>query len=48
LPNLQKIRIQWQGHVQMARVCTQCLRTGKVSKALRGLSKAKAASATTS
>ena len=32
LPNVQKIRIEWQGKVQSAYVCTSCIRTGKIRK----------------
>ena len=32
LPNVQKIRIDWQGKVRPAYVCTSCIRTGKVRK----------------
>jgi large subunit ribosomal protein L28 len=32
LPNLQKIRIELDGKVQSAYVCTGCIRTGKVRK----------------
>jgi large subunit ribosomal protein L28 len=32
LPNLQKIRIEREGKVQSAYVCTACIRTGKVRK----------------
>jgi large subunit ribosomal protein L28 len=33
-PNLQKIRIQEGGSTQTRRVCTQCLRSGRVQKAV--------------
>ena len=33
-PNLQKIRVQVGGGVQTQRVCTQCIRSGKVTKAV--------------
>ena len=33
-PNLQKIRVQAGGSVQTQRVCTQCIRSGKVTKAV--------------
>ncbi len=33
-PNLQKIRIQLGGGVATKRVCTQCLRSGRVQKAV--------------
>ena len=33
-PNLQKIRVQVGGSVQTQRVCPQCIRSGKVTKAV--------------
>jgi len=33
-PNLQKIRVQDGGSVVSKRVCTQCLRSGRVQKAV--------------
>lgn len=33
-PNLQKIRVQVGGSVQTQRVCTQCIRSGKITKAV--------------
>ena len=33
-PNLQRIRIQEDGKTVRRRVCTQCLRSGKVQKAV--------------
>ncbi len=33
LPNLQRIRIMVNGGVRTARVCTSCLKAGKVVKA---------------
>ena len=33
-PNLQKIRIQEGGSVATRRVCTSCLRSGKIEKAV--------------
>ncbi|QDU11714.1 50S ribosomal protein L28 [Gimesia aquarii] len=33
-PNLQKIRVQVGGSVQTLRVCTQCIRSGRVTKAV--------------
>ena len=36
LPNLQKIRIEWDGRVRMANVCTSCLSAAKVSKVACG------------
>lgn len=34
LPNLQRIRINDEGTVRHANVCTRCLRSGAVQKAL--------------
>jgi large subunit ribosomal protein L28 len=36
LPNLQAIRILDGGRARVARVCAQCIRSGKVVKAPRG------------
>lgn len=33
LPNLQKVRAMVQGGVRQVRVCSSCLRSGKVQKA---------------
>ena len=33
LPNLQKIRVERDGRVMRVRVCTSCIRDGKVVKA---------------
>ncbi|HBL46763.1 50S ribosomal protein L28 [Gimesia sp.] len=33
-PNLQKIRVQSGGSVVSQRVCTQCIRSGKITKAV--------------
>lgn len=33
-PNLQKVRIVENGTVKSVRVCTRCLRSGKVQKAV--------------
>ncbi|HKJ83500.1 MAG TPA: 50S ribosomal protein L28 [Mariprofundaceae bacterium] len=33
LPNLQKVRAIVQGGVRQVRVCSRCLRSGKVQKA---------------
>ena len=33
-PNLQKIRVQMGGSVKRLNVCTQCIRSGKVQKAV--------------
>ncbi len=32
LPNLQQVRARMDGTVQRIRVCTRCLRSGKVEK----------------
>ncbi|MBI2916313.1 MAG: 50S ribosomal protein L28 [Elusimicrobia bacterium] len=32
-PNLQKIRVNWDGSVRRAYVCTQCIKSGKIQKA---------------
>ena len=37
-PNLQRVRAQVNGRVQVIRACTRCLRSGKVVKAPRGRS----------
>jgi large subunit ribosomal protein L28 len=31
-PNLQRVRAQVEGRVQRIRVCTRCIRSGKVTK----------------
>ena len=33
-PNLQRIKIVENGHVRHAKVCTRCIRSGKVTKAV--------------
>lgn len=33
LPNLQKIKIKIEGEVKTKRVCTSCIKSGKVEKA---------------
>ena len=33
-PNLQKVRARVDGRVKRIRVCTRCLRSGKVEKAV--------------
>lgn len=36
IPNLQRVRVQVPGgNAQRKRVCTRCLRSGKVQKAVR-------------
>jgi large subunit ribosomal protein L28 len=32
LPNLQKIRVEVNGHPQRQKVCTRCIRSNKVKK----------------
>ena len=34
LPNLQRVRVQLNGVVKKIRVCTTCLKSGKVVKAI--------------
>ena len=36
LPNLRSVRIAVDGEVRHARVCSRCLKAGKVTKAARG------------
>jgi len=33
-PNLQRVRVEVNGRVQRLRVCTQCIRTGRVKRPL--------------
>lgn len=33
LPNLQKVRANVNGHAQRVRVCTRCIKAGKITKA---------------
>ncbi|MBA4313217.1 MAG: 50S ribosomal protein L28 [Chlorobiaceae bacterium] len=33
LPNLQKVRAQVDGRTQRMRVCTNCIKSGKITKA---------------
>ena len=35
-PNIQEVRALVNGHAQKVAVCTRCLRSGKVEKAVRG------------
>lgn len=35
-PNLQNVRAQIEGKPRMVKVCTRCLRGGKIAKAVRG------------
>ena len=34
-PNLQKVRVVVNGAVKRMKICTRCLRSGKVQKAVR-------------
>ena len=34
MPNIQKVRIKRQGAVKKISICTRCLRSGKVEKAV--------------
>jgi len=34
LPNLQKIKVKLEGGARRLKVCTSCIRSGKVEKAL--------------
>ena len=38
-PNLQRVRALVEGQVKIVRVCTRCLRSGKVQKAVRRIHK---------
>jgi large subunit ribosomal protein L28 len=42
LPNLRSVRVRLDGEVRHARVCSRCLKAGKVMKAGRGLGRAAA------
>lgn len=33
-PNLQRVRVKWQGGARRLYVCTRCLRGGKVERAV--------------
>ncbi len=33
MPNLHRVRVRVNGHVKRLRVCTRCLKAGKVRKA---------------
>jgi large subunit ribosomal protein L28 len=35
LPNLQRVRVLINGAARRMRVCTRCIRTGKIRKAVR-------------
>lgn len=43
-PNLQEVRALIAGRAQKVVVCTRCLRSGKIEKAVRGASKLSASS----
>lgn len=45
LPNLRSVRIQDKGEIRHARVCSRCLKAGKVLKAGRGMNRAAGAHA---
>ena len=34
-PNLQRIRVRWRGNAKRMRVCTRCIRSGRVEKVVR-------------
>lgn len=34
-PNIQKIRVEYQGSIKRISVCTQCLKSGKVKRPQR-------------
>lgn len=36
LPNLRSVRANYEGEVRQIRVCTRCLKAGKVVKVARG------------
>ena len=40
LPNLQRVRIMDGGRPRVAQVCSSCIRSGRITKAPRGLQKA--------
>lgn len=42
LPNLRSVRANLEGEVRYVRVCTRCLKAGKVVKAARGRARAAA------
>ena len=35
-PNIQRIRVVWEGRARRMKVCTTCLRSGKIVKPLLG------------
>jgi large subunit ribosomal protein L28 len=45
LPNLRSVRAVVDGSVKHVRICTRCLKAGRVVKAAHGVKKAAAASA---
>ncbi|RMH72986.1 MAG: 50S ribosomal protein L28 [Gemmatimonadetes bacterium] len=36
MPNLQNVRAIVNGQVKRVKICTRCLRSGKIEKAIRG------------
>jgi len=34
-PNLQRVRVRWGNNSRRARVCTRCIRSGRVQKVVR-------------
>ena len=34
LPNLQSVKVKWNGGTRKMRVCTRCIRSGRVEKAI--------------
>ncbi len=32
LPNLKKMRVKIDGHIQLVKICTQCIKSGRVVK----------------
>lgn len=43
LPNLQRIKVLQKGTVKTIQVCTNCIRSGRITKAPHGNSRPKAA-----
>ncbi|MDP6369690.1 MAG: 50S ribosomal protein L28 [Planctomycetota bacterium] len=41
-PNIQKVRALVNGEVRRVKLCTRCMKSGKIVKAARGLSSAEA------
>ena len=40
-PNIQKVRALVNGEVRRVKLCTRCLKSGKIVKATRGLNRAR-------